>query len=152
VPVEARALGLPGATVAAAVLLALLMQRAGVAPFAPAVQMTLPEAAALESDADVVRLLRSGADPNRAAWVRRTRIRAVNAELTPLQAAMTSRHASVMNLLVDGGARVTSADVPALWCLAAAQRNADAQAWLRGQVDGPFPDDCAQVPIPEIGR
>lgn len=149
---DAQAVGLPGAVVAALVVMALLLHAGGVAPFAPAERMTLPEAAALESDADVVRLLRAGADVNQQAWVRRTRIRSVHAAMTPMEAAMTSRHVSVMTLLADAGARITAAELPVLWCLAASQQNADAQAWLRSRAAGPFPATCAGVRIPELGR
>jgi len=149
---ETLAVGLPGVLVAVAVFVVLLMRAAGLAPFEAADRMTLPEAAALESEADVVRLLRSGADPNQPAWVRRTRLRAVHAPMTPMQAAMTSRHVSVMTLLADAGARVTPAEMPVLWCIAESQRNADAATWLRGRAGGPFPQDCRAVRIPEFGR
>lgn len=148
--VEALAIGLPGALVAVAVTAALLLYGGGLAPFAPAERMTLPEAAALESDADVVRLLNAGADVNQPAWVRRTRIRSVNATMTPIEAAMTSRHVSVMTLLADAGARITEADVPVLWCIAASQQNTDAQAWLRSRADLASPPDCADVRYPRI--
>jgi hypothetical protein len=54
-PIEARVVGLPGALVAVLLVVAMLLYLGGVAPFAPAERMTLPEAAALESDADIVR-------------------------------------------------------------------------------------------------
>lgn len=149
---ETLAVGLPGVLVAVAVFAVLLMRTAGLAPFEPADRMTLPEAAALESEADVVRLLRAGADPNQPAFVRRTRLRAVHAPMTPMQAAMTARHVSVMTLLADAGARVTPAEMPVLWCIAESQQNADAAAWLRARADGPFPADCRTVRIPEFGR
>lgn len=149
---EAVALGLPGALVAASVVLVMLLRLAGVPPLEPPERMTLSEAAALESDADVVRLLQAGADPNAPARVRRSRIRAVGADLTPLEAAMTSRHVSVMTLLIDGGARLDPEQVSVLWCLALSHRNADAQAWLRSRSAGPFPSDCSRVRMPEVAR
>jgi hypothetical protein len=152
VPVEALVVGLPGAFGAVLVVVALVLRAGGLPLLAPTERMTLPEAAALESDADVVRLLRAGADVNQAAWVRRTRIRSVNAVMTPMEAAMTSRHVSVMTLLAEAGARIAAADVPVLWCLAGSQQNADAQAWLRARIGGPFPTDCTSVRIPEFGR
>ena len=72
--------------------------------------------------------------------------------MTPLEAGMTSRHVSVMTLLVEGGAVVDAARVPALWCVAASQRNADAQAWLRERAVGNPPADCAAVRYPKVGR
>jgi hypothetical protein len=149
-PIEARVVGLPGALVAVLLVVAMLLYLGGVAPFAPAERMTLPEAAALESDADIVRLLRAGADVNQAAWVRRTRIRPVHAMMTPIEAAMTSRHVSVMTLLADAGARITVAEIPVLWCLAVQQRNGDAQAWLRSRADLASSPDCADVRYPRI--
>ncbi|MGE0392008.1 MAG: hypothetical protein AB7I25_01935 [Vicinamibacterales bacterium] len=148
--VAALAIGLPGGLLAVVIALALLLRVIEVAPFSSAERMTLPEAAALESDADVVRLLRAGADPNRAERVRRTRIRAVNAAMTPLEAAMTSRHVSVMAYLVAGGARLGTAQMPVLWCLAVSQRNIDAQEWLRAREGFEPPADCADVRYPRI--
>ncbi len=149
---NARALvmGAPGLAGAVLVLAALLLSAMGVPPFTDPGLMTLPEAAALESEADVVRLLRAGADPDAPAFVRRTRIRGVYAPMTPLEAAMTSRHISVMDLLVQGGATVDAARLPALWCVAASQRNEDALAWLRARVPAAPPADCAHVPHPRI--
>lgn len=152
IPLEGLAIGLPGVMVAAAIVLSLGLRTVGVFPFEPAGQMTLPEAAALESEADIVRLLRAGAGPNTPAWVRRTRIRAVHAELTPLEAAMTARHASVMTLLVDNGAVLNARTLPVLWCLAASQRNHDAQDWLRSHGGAEPPSGCDAVRFPRIRR
>jgi hypothetical protein len=149
---EALAVGLPGLVVAAAVLAVLLLRAVGAAPFTVPGPMTLSEAAALESDADVVRLLDAGADVNQPAHVRRTRIRAVHGTMTPIEAAMTSRHVSVMTLLANAGAQIGAAEVPVLWCIAESQRNPDAQAWLRSRASGLVPADCNGVRIPEIGR
>ena len=146
------AIGLPGVIVAAVIVLSLGLQAARVFPFEPAGQMTLPEAAALESEADIVRLLRAGAGPNTPAWVRRTRIRAVHAALTPLEAAMTARHVSVMTLLVDNGAVLDARNLPGLWCLAASQQNQDALDWLRSRGAAEPSGGCGAVPFPRIGR
>ncbi|MEQ1896039.1 MAG: hypothetical protein ABL971_01470 [Vicinamibacterales bacterium] len=149
---QGLAVGGPGVIVAVAILLSLGLQAAGVFPFEPAGQMTLSEAAALESEADIVRLLRTGASPNDPAWVRRTRIRAVHAALTPLEAAMTARHVSVMTLLVDNGAVLDARNLPALWCLAASQRNHDALGWLRSRGGAEPPSGCDAVRFPRIRR
>ncbi len=146
------AVGLPGVIVAAVIALSLSLQAWGVPPFAPAGHMTLPEAAALESEADIVRLLRAGADPNAPAWVRRTRIRAVGAALTPLEGAMTARHVSVMTLLVEHGAVLDARNLFGLWCLAASQQNQDAQDWLRNRGGAEPPSGCDAVRFPRIGR
>ena len=145
-------LGLPGVGLAAVLASALLLAAGGLPPFTDPGRMTLAEAAALESDADVVRLLRAGVDPNAPAQVRRTRIRPVGGLMTPLEAAMTSRHVSVMDLLVEGGATLDAVRFPALWCVAASQRNADAQAWLRARVSEPAPTDCSAIAYPKVGR
>ena len=146
------AIGLPGVIVAAVLVLSLGLQAVGVFPFEPAGQMTLSEAAALESEADIVRLLRAGARPNAPAWVRRTRIRRVGAALTPLEAAMSSRHVSVMTLLVDNGAVLDARNLPGLWCLAASQQNQDAQNWLRSRGGAEPLSGCDAVPFPRIRR
>jgi hypothetical protein len=70
--------------------------------------------------------------------------------MTPIEAAMTSRHVSVMTLLADAGARITVAEIPVLWCLAVQQRNGDAQAWLRSRADLASSPDCADVRYPRI--
>jgi hypothetical protein len=60
--------------------------------------------------------------------------------MTPFEAAMTARHAAV----VDAG------NFPTLWCLAASQHNADAQCWLRARVHTLPPADCGAVDVGEI--
>lgn len=145
-------MGGPGLIVAAVVVASLGLRAAGVFPFEPAGRMTLSEAAALESEADIVRLVRAGADPNARRWVRRTRIRAVGTELTPLEAAMTARHVSVMTLLAEHGAVVDAQNLPALWCLASSQHNPDALGWLRSRGGAEPAGGCAAVSFPRIGR
>ncbi len=143
-------LALPGLAVAVAVTMAMAARALAIAPFEPGTRVTLAEAAALEDEADVVRLIRAGADPNAPSFVRRTRTRAVARQMTPLEAAVTSRHVSVMRLLLASGALVDDRNDAVLWCFAEARRNRDVLGLLRAQLRREPPADCSAVPIPQV--
>ena len=121
----------PGVGLALVVLLALVGQQLGVAPFVPGRTVTLAEAAALEDEADIVRLVGAGADPNAPSFVRRTRLRAVHRAMTPLEAAAGTRHASVVQVLLEAGARIDARNFPQLWCAAETARSDEVLALLR---------------------
>lgn len=113
--------------------------------------VTLAEAAAFGSNADIVRLLRAGADPNAPARVRRHVLREIDQRMTPLEAAAAGRTGNrrrIMGLLVDGGAILDSGTYPVVWCLADSRDNPDALAFVRERLPDAPPPDCGRIRTP----
>lgn len=131
--------------VAAAVLVAVL---AGFRALAAPADLTLPEAAALRDQAEVLRLIGRGADPNAAASIRRGMLRGNEVRMTPLEAAVEARHLEVVQLLVRHGADVDAANVPVLLCLARSVRAAEIVAFLERQQPSHGPPRCEDVRLP----
>ena len=108
--------------------------------------MTLTEATAIASHADVARLLQRGADPNAPAHLRAGIVRNRELVMTPLEAATGAIRTGPVQMLVDRGAAIDQTTFPVLWCAAVAHRNGDMLAFLREhspQADVPI--DCAGV-------
>jgi hypothetical protein len=87
--------------------------------------MTLSEAAAVASHADVARLLGAGADPNARARVRAHLVRNDERMLTPLEASTGAIRTGPLGMLVDRGARIDSSTYPVLVCAAQDRHNDD---------------------------
>ena len=112
------ALALPALVWLAAAAMVLVAVLGGYRAFAAPPDLTLPEAAALRDEAEVLRQIRHGVDPSLAASVRRGVIDDDAFVLTPLQAAIANHHAEVVKLLLDNGARFDATNVQELVCLA----------------------------------
>lgn len=113
--------------------------------------LTLPEAAALGSEADIVRLVRAGADPNASARVRLGVLREIDQRMTPLEAGAAGRigdRDGVMRLLVEAGAALDDRSYPVVWCLADYRQNDDTLSFLQGHLPGATTPDCARVRTP----
>jgi hypothetical protein len=136
------AVGVPGLVVAVLIVLGLVARLVGLVPSGR--EMTVVDAAALQSEADIVRLVEAGADPNAPGYVRRTRLRAIDAEMTPLEVAAVNRDAHVMELLVSLGARVDDRIYPVLWCVGEQRGSPEVLAFLRSRVPNPPAVDCAR--------
>jgi hypothetical protein len=67
--------------------------------------LTLSEAAALRDEGETIRLLIEGYDPNQRYPVRREFVDADQRAITPLEAAVRSRRATMVQLLLAHGAR-----------------------------------------------
>ena len=115
---------------------------------APA-DLTLPEAAALRDEAEVLRQIRHGVDPNLAGRVRRGVIRDEEYLLTPLEAATAARHGEVVRLLVGNGAELNDTNVPILFCLAQRSGAADIVSLLNehAPVDARADYDSVRLPL-----
>ena len=142
--------GAPGVLLAVLIVITLLAWVMGVPPVRSGRTITLSEAAALEDEADIVRLTRSGADPNARSFVRRTLLRDVHQMMTPLEAAVTARHVSVMQLLEASGAVIDDRNAPVLWCFAEQRRNEEVLAFLRSRRSPRVAIDCSTVRIPTV--
>jgi hypothetical protein len=104
---------------------------AGEHPRWPTLQLTLSEATAVRDNAEVMRLLERGDDPNRRYSVRPGLVdneRPVMA--TPIEAAISNRRSDLVELLLTHGARLTDADWTRLRCVATAYEDHDLEAAL----------------------
>jgi hypothetical protein len=127
------ALGLPATIGAAVAALWLSGAALGVPPGADGRRLTLPEAMAVASHADVARLLRAGADPNGRTIVRGSLVRNQGRPMTPLEAATGAVRTGPLKMLVDAGAIIDEQTYPVLWCAASARGNRDMLDLLRSR-------------------
>jgi hypothetical protein len=129
--------------------LALAAATAGIAPALSADDsINVSEAVALNDLAEVVRLVRLGEDPNTTSIVRRHIIRGRDDRLTPLEAAVATRRAEALELLVSLGAVVHQQNFPRLWCFAQRSEDATVIAFLERRRPDPGSIDCAAVTTP----
>lgn len=112
------ALALPALAWIAAATLVMVSTLLGYRALAAPADVTMAEAAVLRDEAELLRQMRHGANPNTAAPVRRGMLSDQDYILTPLEAAIAARHAEVVQLLVENGATLDSQNVPRLLCLA----------------------------------
>jgi hypothetical protein len=124
------ALGLPGLLLAAGTLAMLVGLVGGVDPLWHVEPVTLAEAAALEDNAEVVRLIGLGENVNAVNRVRPQVLDQHELMLTPIEAAVAAERADMVQLLLDHGVRLE----PALWtrlvCLAERAGADDVRALL----------------------
>ena len=133
---------------AAAWIVVVLAAQAVVPSLVDGRTMTLSEAAALGSNADIVRLLRAGADPNTPGRVRLGVLREVDQRMTPLEAGaagLIGDRIRVMQLLVEGGAALDDRSYPVVWCLAVLRENRDTLSLLEEYRPGATAPDRARV-------
>jgi ankyrin repeat protein len=130
----------PGLLLAAVAVMVLAV---GFRAFEPDPVLTLPEAAALRDNADVVLLVRQGADPNAPAAVRRAVLRSRTGVMTPLEAALTARHVETAGLLMDLGASVRDDNFERLFCLATRSRIDDLITLITARLPDHGAVDCA---------
>ncbi len=132
---------------AAALLLATL---GGYRALAAPADLTLPEAAALRDEAEVLRQIRHGVDPNVPGRVRRGVIRDEEYLLTPLVAATAARHGEVVRLLMANGADLNNANFQILVCIAQENGAADIVSFLNEHAPAPVGarPDCDNVHLP----
>ena len=116
--VLASALCLPGVLLIAATAAMFTVLPFGIDPLWYVEPVTLPEAAALRDNGEVMRLIGLGADPNEAGPVRPNFAHNEAQFLTPLEAAVAIRRADMVELLLDHGARIDAAIWTRLICFA----------------------------------
>jgi len=139
-------LGLPGVLLACCILVLAMASAAGLVPTAKDYQLTLAEAAALHDIAEIVRLVRSGADPRQPAPVRAGMIREERMVVTPMTAAILERRVDVIAILADVGARIRPDEVAQYWCLAQARGDTAVLAAVEAQAPRPANIDCSTAP------
>ncbi len=94
----------------------LAMAAVGPHPLWPELQLTLTEAVAVRSTADVAAQLEGGADPNRAYPVRPGLLAGEPERATPLEAATSERRPEIIALLARHGAVLAIDDWRRLRC------------------------------------
>jgi hypothetical protein len=109
--VAAAALATPACVLAAGLALALMFGVVGRHPMWPDGNFNLSEAAAVRDEAEVVRLIEYGENPNSRRDVRPGLLFDSTVRLTPLEAAVASQRAEMVGLLLSNGAVLD----PALW-------------------------------------
>jgi hypothetical protein len=105
----------------------------------PAQRVTLAEAVATHDEAEIVRLIGFGEDPNGATSVRAGLLGARPARVTPLEAAVWSRDAEMLTLLLRNGAIVSDSELRALRCLNDKEHDDKVRAVLEQLADTPWP-------------
>jgi hypothetical protein len=144
----ACALALPGAVLILATAVMLLGLPFGVDPLWQVETLTLPEAAALRDNGEVVRLIDLGEDPNRAGPVRQNFLRDAAQVVTPLEAAVGARRADMVELLLQNGAVMDAAMWTRLMCFAEVVDAGDVRDVLEPRRPANASDRCADVPTP----
>lgn len=122
----------------------------GYTPFLTPVDLTLPEAAIVRDHLEVLRQIEAGVDPNRPDRVRANLVRPDESTLTPLEAAVISRRVETVELLHRQGARIDSATLPSLLCMAERQNDDDITLYLRKQTPADFVLQCDGVTLPWV--
>ncbi len=147
-PLE-MALALPALAWIAAGTVVLLATLFGYRALAAPADLTMSEAAVLRDEAELLRKIGDGVDPDAAYSIRRGMLSEQDYILTPLESAIAARHAEVVQLLVDNGATLTDANLPRLICLASLSDATDIAAFL--QTHSPpsaAAPDCTGIRLP----
>jgi|SRR5215510_6417480 len=112
------ALAAPACVLAAGLAVALLLGAVGRHPMWPHRELNLSEAAAVRDEAEVVRLIEYGEDPNGRREIRPGLLFDSVVRLSPLEAAVASQRAEMIELLLANGALMDAALWNRLRCLA----------------------------------
>jgi hypothetical protein len=144
----AAALCVPGALLIVATAAMFVALPFGIDPVWHVEQVTLPEAAALRDNGEVMRLIGLGADPNEAGRVRPNFAHNEAQVLTPLEAAVGIRRADMVELLLENGARMDTATWSRLTCFADVVKAGDVRAILDERRPQDAPATCEGVRTP----
>src|SRR5688500_4931932 len=118
----ALAVALPGCLLAAATVVALTLAAFGEHPMWPHEDVNLAEAAGVREEAEVVRLIEQGQNPNASYPVRSGLLFERPARLTPLEAAVINDDPAIVAQLFANGVAVDGPLWVALRCLAGDSR------------------------------
>jgi hypothetical protein len=113
----------------------------------PPDDVTLSEAVATRNNAEAVRLIESGANPNQPSLVREGLLTSGYAvTITPIEAAVGAQRADAVRALLANGAAVDQEELRVLRCLEETRRDADVRELLAAQSTSDV--DCAGVRSP----
>ena len=113
----------------------------------PADDVTLPEAIATRNSAEAARLIGLGQDPNARDRVRAGILAGHDIWVTPLEAAVWTRDANLVKMLLNYGAVADRREVRILRCIAGAAGDRETHEALAGLSSEPWPA-CDEVEIP----
>ena len=139
---------LPGALLLTLTLALLAAAALGRGPLWSPEPLTLPEAAALHDDADVMMLIGHGADPNAPGAVRAEILTHGEIMLTPLEAAVGARQEQTVEFLFQHGATVDTPAWTRLMCFAALLEAEEVRAVLERRQPPGTTLDCTGVSMP----
>jgi hypothetical protein len=134
---------LPGCLLAAASAVALMMAAVDQPPMWPYEPYTLAEAAGARDEAEVVRLIERGQDPNERYDVRAGLVLERAARLTPLEAAVLNDDPAITRALLSRGATLNDSSWTAVRCLAGSRAAA-----VLDEARSPGSLDCAGIKPP----
>lgn len=142
------ALCLPGAMLVVATIAMFAALPFGIDPAWYVEPVTLPEAAALRDNGEVMRLIGLGADPNKPGTVRAGFAHNEEKMLTPLEAAVGIRRGDMVELLLENGAQMDAATWTRLLCFADVVRAGDVRALLERRRPQDASASCEGVKTP----
>jgi hypothetical protein len=119
---------------------------AGWNPLWPENAATLSESVALRDMPNTLALISQGHDPNATYDVRDELLTSRRVQVTPLQAAVSTREPDVVDILLANGARLDETTGPVLICLARKVNAPDVETQLAARVAAPA--DCTNIALP----
>ena len=147
-PLEA-ALALPALAWIAGATLLLVAVAFGYRALAAPADLTMSEAAVLSDQAELLRQMRHGANPDAQASIRRGMFGEQDYLMTPLEAAIAGRHVESVQVLVDNGTKLDSDNFPRLVCLARLNDATDVVAFLEKHAPSRGTAvDCSGIRLP----
>lgn len=113
----------------------------------PSDDVTLAEAVATRNNAEALRLIELGADPNRAGRVREGLLtNGYAVDVLPVEAAVAAQRADALRMLLANGAVVDQHELRVLRCLEQSRHDSGVRDILDARAsDDP---DCTGVPLP----
>jgi len=113
----------------------------------PTDDVNLSEAVATRNNAEALRLIVHGADPNAPARVREGLLtNGYEVALTPVEAAVAAQRADSLRMLLANGARVDPHELLVLRCLERARSDSGVRELLEAQASSE--PECAGVHLP----
>jgi hypothetical protein len=113
----------------------------------PPDQVTLIEAVATRNNAEALRLLSKGADPNQPGRVRQGLVTGgYDVTMKPVEAAVAAQRADTLRMLLASGALVDDTQLLVLRCLERARRDSGVREILDARAAGE--PECAGVNLP----
>jgi hypothetical protein len=113
----------------------------------PPDDVTLVEAVATRNNAEALRLIRQGVDPNRPGRVRDGLLTSgYPVEVLPVEAAVAAQRADALRMLLANGASVDEHELTVLRCLEQSRRDSGVREILDERAAGEA--DCRSVQLP----
>ena len=113
----------------------------------PSDEVTLAEAVATRNNAEALRLIERGADPNRAGPVRDGLLtNGYGVVVLPVEAAVAAQRADSLRMLLANGASLDDRELRVLRCLERARRDSGVREILDARAPGE--PDCSGLRLP----